>query len=67
MSELCPNGISIEPLMSAAQQLLNDLDEKVTQLKTAVQALEDAAGRVPPPEPTPPPQAADQPANADHI
>jgi hypothetical protein len=52
--------------MSAAQQLLEDLDEKVTQLKTAVQALEDAAGRVPPqPEPTPP-QPTDQPANADH-
>lgn len=52
--------------MSAAQQLLNDLDEKVTQLKTAVQALEDAAGRVPPDEPTPPPQVDTNSAGADH-
>jgi len=42
--------------MATAQQLLEDLDEKVTQLKQAVQALEDASGRVPvanPPEQPP--------------
>jgi hypothetical protein len=41
------------------QELLDDLDEKVAQLKEAVQALTEASGRVPQPVPT---EAAEQPA-----
>jgi hypothetical protein len=34
------------------QELLDSLDEKVAQLKEAVQALTEASGRVPQPVPT---------------
>jgi hypothetical protein len=54
---------------ATAQQLLDDLDEKVAQLKEAVQALEQASGRVPQPEPTSAGGAEPQPtgdADPDH-
>lgn len=36
--------------MATAQQLIEDLDEKLAQLKQAVQALEEASGRVAQPD-----------------
>jgi hypothetical protein len=44
-----------------AQEIIDDLDEKVEQLKEAVQALTEASGRLPDPD-TP----ASQPANQNH-
>jgi hypothetical protein len=44
-------------MASAAQELIDDLDEKVAQLKEAVQALTQASGRVSQPAP---PMPSDQ-------